>query len=110
MVGIFFADVLVTSVAAWLVVSASGHGKNGFLEAGVAWGWSLIAVVAGTGVILGMTGGFGATGFLVFHAAILAGLLGARRQRLTADLAEVRLVLAQTRQFFLTPGSEAWIG
>jgi hypothetical protein len=109
-VGIFFAEVLVMSVAAWLLVCASGHGKHGSLEAGLAWGWSLIALVAGTGVILGMTGGFGALGFSAFHAAVLAGLMVARRHRLKSDRAKLSAVGREIRQFFSTPGSERLIG
>src|ERR1035437_10734676 len=90
------------SVAAWLLVCASGHGKHGSLEAGLAWGWSLIALVAGTGVILGMTGGFGALGFSAFHAAVLAGLMVARRHRLKSDRAKLSAVGREIRQVFST--------
>ena len=110
MVAIFITDVLVTGVAAWLLACASGHGRHGFLEAALAWGWSLVALAAGAGVILGITGGFGAVGFFVFHGVLLLGLLVARRRQLAADRETLRVVGRQAREFFATPGGDRWIG
>jgi hypothetical protein len=110
LLGIFLADALVTSIAAWLLVSASGHGGRGCLEAGLAWFWSFIALIAGAGVILGMTGGFGGTGFLAFHGIVLMGLVLARKRSLAADFAALGLACRQTRQFFNTPGSDRLLG
>jgi len=109
MAAIFLTDVVITAAAAWLLVCASGHGKHGFLEASLAWLWSLMALAAGAGVILGLTGGFGAVGFLVFHGVLLGALLVARRTRLAADRETLRIVGRQFRQFFATPGSERLI-
>ena len=109
MPAIFLTDVLVTGVAAWLLVCASGHGKHGILEAGIAWVWSLVALAAGAGVILGLTGGFGPVGFLVFHGVLLAGLLVARRNQLATDREMLRSVGRQARQFFATPGGDRLI-
>ena len=109
MPAIFITDVLVTLAAAWLLVCAGGHGRHGFLEAGIAWLRSLLALAAGAGVILGVIGGFGALGFLIFHGGVLAGLLGVRRRLLAADLAAWRAAVMQTRQFFTTPGPDPLI-
>jgi hypothetical protein len=106
---IFLTDVLVTAGAAWLVVCASGHGRHGFLEAGVAWLWSLLALVAGAGVVLGIIGGFGAGGFLLLHSVVLAGLLAVRRKEWTNDRETLRRVVDGVRRFFATPGPERLI-
>jgi hypothetical protein len=108
--GIFLADAMVTGIAAWLLVCASGHGRRGCLEAGLAWFWSFIALIAGTGVVLGMTGGFGEIGFFAFHGIMLIGLLLARRRLIAADFAALGLVSRQARQFFNTPGSDRLLG
>jgi hypothetical protein len=101
---------MVTGIAAWLLVCASGHGGRGCLEAGLAWFWSFIALIAGAGVILGMTGGFGGTGFLVFHGIGLMGLLIVRRHLIAADFAALGLVGRQARKFFNTPGNDRLLG
>jgi hypothetical protein len=106
----FLTDAMITSIAAWLVVCAGGHGGRGCLEAGLAWLWSFIALIAGAGVVLGLTGGFGAMGFLAFHGAVLAGLVIARRRWLTADFAALGSARRQTRQFFDTPGGDRLLG
>jgi hypothetical protein len=108
--GVFLADAVATGIAAWLLVCAGGHGGRGCLEAGLAWAWSCVALIAAGGVILGITGGFGAGGFLVFHGAVLAGLVLARRHRRAADWAGLSLAGRQARQFFNTPGSERFLG
>jgi hypothetical protein len=110
LLGTFFADALVTSIAAWLLVSASGHGGRGCLEAGLAWFLSFIALIAGAGIVLGMTGGFGGTGFLAVHGIALTGLVLARKQSLAADLAAWGQTCRQTRQFFNTPGNNRLLG
>lgn len=104
------ADAVATSIAAWLLVCASGHSGRGCLEAGLAWFWSCIALIAGAGVILGITGGFGPSGFLVFHGLVLAGLVIARRRRRIADWAALGLAGRQARLFFNTPGSDRLLG
>lgn len=81
----FLADVGVTAGASWLMVVAAGHSGRGFLEAVLAWFLALVALVTGVGVLLGETGGFGPTGFLLGHATILGGLMIARRGRLASD-------------------------
>ncbi len=109
MAAIFLTDVGVTLAAAWLLVCAGGHAKHGFLEAGIAWLWSLLALAAGAGVILGLTGGFGAPGFLVFHSGLLGALLVVRRSHLAADRELLGRAVGQVRQFFATPGCDRLI-
>jgi hypothetical protein len=107
---IFFTDAVLTAAAAWLLAGAAGHCRNGWLEAGLAWCWSLVALVAGAGVILGMTGGFGPLGFLAFHAAALAVLLLARRRHLDSGLGELRTDGREAREFFNSPGRARVLG
>lgn len=107
--GIFLVDLVVTGAAAWLLVCASGHGRHGLLETGLAWCWSCVALVAGAGVVLGVTGGFGATGFLALHAAALAALALGRRRQLAEDRIALGLAGRQARQFFSTPGPDRLI-
>ena len=57
-----------------------------------------------------MTGGFGEIGFLVFHGAVLTGLVFTRRQSLAADFAALSLAGRRTRQFFNMPGGARLIG
>ncbi|RFC41661.1 MAG: hypothetical protein DUW69_002569, partial [Verrucomicrobia bacterium] len=109
MAAIFLIDVLVTMAAAWLLVCAGDHAKHGFLETGIAWLWSLLALAAGAGVILGFTGGFGATGFLVFHSALLGTLVVVRRPQLAADRELLGRTGGQVRQFFATPDCDRLI-
>lgn len=88
---ILTVDAGITGAAAWLWVRASGHGERGGVEAALAWLWSFVALIAGTGVVLGMTGGFGPVGFFVVHALGLGGMLLARRNRLGSDWAAWRV-------------------
>jgi hypothetical protein len=103
--GVFAADVAVTGIAAWLLVCASGHAGRGCLEGALAWLWSVTALVAAAGIILGITGGLGPAGFLGAHSVVLATIALFRRRTLHADLAALRSACAQARQFFNTPGT-----
>lgn len=105
---LFFADAATTAIAAWLLVCASGHAGRGPLEAALAWAWAGVALIAGTGVILGMTGGFGPAGFLVFHFAILVSLVLARHRQLGDDGAALALVCRQARNFFNATGADRY--
>ncbi len=79
------------------------------LETGVAWGWASVALVAGAGVVLGETGGFGPVGFLAAHGA-LAGLAAFwRRRALGADWEAWRSWAREVRAFFNAPGAELGI-
>ena len=76
------------------------------LETGVAWGWAGVALVAGSGVVLGETGGFGPLGFLAMHGA-LAGLVAFwRRRARRADLEAWQNWARAVRAFFNAPGAE----
>lgn len=103
-------DAAIVGTAAWLLVRASGHGERGALEAGLAWLWSFVALIAGVGVILGMTGGFGVGGFLVGHALALGGLLLARRGLLGADWAAWRAFGRHNNPFRNLTGGERALG
>ncbi|MBC7368672.1 MAG: hypothetical protein H7343_17990, partial [Undibacterium sp.] len=102
--GIFLADAVITSVAAWLLVRADRHAGRGFLEAFLAWSWSFVALITGAGVVLGIAGGFGAAGFLALHGAVLAALALTRRRTLATDFKSLRLTGSQLREFLNTPG------
>ncbi len=103
-------DAALVGVAAWLVVAASGHARRGALETGLAWGVAFAALVAGAGVILGATGGFGPGGFLALHALALVGLILARRPVLAADFDAGRLQLREVRRHLDTAGPERAVG
>lgn len=106
MPGVLLTDVLVTAAAAWLLACAAGHSGGGFLEAALAQSLSFVGLVAGAGVVLGATGGFGPFGFLALHAAVLVGMALARRRRLAADLGALAAALRQARRFLNTAGAE----
>ncbi len=110
MLGFFLADAIVTSGAAWLLTCAGGHDGRGSLEAGLAWSWSFVALIAGAGVLLGMTGGFGELGFLAAHGILLAGLVIARRRVAAADYAALCAAGRQARKFLNTPGGDRLLG
>ncbi len=82
---VFFIDAILTAIAAWLVVRATGHGTQRVLEAGLAWSLAFVALVAGAGVVLGEIGALGARGFCAFHAGVLGLLLVWRRRDLAGD-------------------------
>jgi hypothetical protein len=90
-------DAALVAAAAWLVAVAGGHARRGVLEAGLAWGLAGVALVAGTGVVLGATGGFGPNGFLALHAGLLVVLLALRHRSLAADAARLGRMLKDTR-------------
>lgn len=107
---VFYADVLVVALAAWVIACASNHQRQGFLEAGLAWSWACVGVVAGTGTILGLTGGFNAFGFFIFHLAFLLILATWRHRERRADFQSLTTALRAGAEFFKTPGIEKWIG
>lgn len=109
MSGTFLADAIITGIAAWLFVCASGHGSNGWLEAALAWLWSCVALIAGVGAVLGITGGFAPSGFLAGHALVLAVVVITRRRMLAADWLALRATGKRGGQFLRTPGGERWI-
>jgi hypothetical protein len=107
---IFYTDLVVVSVAAWLVVCAADHAERGFLESALAWLWAFTALVAASGIVLGIMGGFGPAGFLALHAAALAILAAARRRHLADDGRSLRLAAIQARTFFNSHGGERLLG
>lgn len=74
------ADAVLVALTAWLGLCAAGLQRRGLVEATLGWLLLALAWIAGSGVLLGMVGGLGRSGFLALHAAVLAGGLLWRRQ------------------------------
>jgi hypothetical protein len=77
---LFTADALLIAVTAWIGVCAAGLTKKGLLESSLGWILLGLSWIVFSGVLLGMIGGLGRDGFLIFHAVGLAGLLSVRRK------------------------------
>ena len=75
----FLIDAVMVGIAAWLGVCVAGLGRRGLIEASLGWLLLALAWVAASGVLLGMGGGLGRSGFFLTHAAGLTGLLIWRR-------------------------------
>lgn len=103
--GLFLVDAGMVAVNAWLALRAVGGGTSGRLEPFLSWGLMFIAVVAGSGAILGLTGTLGRGGFFVLHAGLLALLLAGRRRHRRADATAARDWLAGLRQL---PAGPDW--
>jgi hypothetical protein len=109
---VFAADAGLVFWAAWLGVCAAGLDRRGLIESSLGWLLLALAWIAGSGVLLGLGGGLGRSGFLGFHAVGLAGLLLWRRQRWHEDVREWwewctawgRLVRGGTPEGWLTAG------
>ncbi len=108
-VGGFLVDALATAVAAWLIACASGHVRRGIIEPILAWGLAFIGLVAGAGVVLGETGGFGPRGFLIFHGVVLALLVAARWRVRESDMTATRQWLAALRGVCEERGPARWL-
>lgn len=78
--GFFLTSFVMVGITAWLAACAAGLGRRGLVESTLGWLLLAVAWVAGSGVLLGLAGGLGRSGFLLLHAAGLAGLLAGRRQ------------------------------
>ena len=96
-------------MAAWLLACAAGHARRGVIEPALAWGLAVMALIAGAGVVLGETGGFGPIGFLALHAVALALLLFARRATLRADATAGWIWIGDLRAVFATRGAAGWL-
>jgi len=83
--------------------------RRGVIEPALAWGLAVVALIAGTGVILGETGGFGPAGFLTLHAAAFAVLAFGRRAMIRADVAAARIWVGDLRAGFALPGAARWL-
>lgn len=75
----FSADACLVAWAAWLAVCAAGLHRRGLVEASLGWLLLALAWIASSGVLLGLGGGLGRTGFFIIHAAGLMALLVGRR-------------------------------
>jgi hypothetical protein len=95
---------LLTGAAAWLVVAACGHARQGPLEAALAWGLASLALATGAGVVLGEIGPFAPRGFLAVPCCVLAALALGRRRHLATDFADLRDNLQQARQLLNSGG------
>lgn len=76
---VFSADAALVAWAAWLGVCAAGLHRRGLVESSLAWLLLALAWIAASGVLLGLGGGLGRTGFFIVHAAGLVALLRWRR-------------------------------
>lgn len=76
---VFVADVMLVAWAAWLGVCAAGLHRRGLVEASLGWLLLALAWIAGSGVLLGLGGRLGRTGFFFTHAVGLTALLVWRR-------------------------------
>lgn len=76
---VFSADAVLVAWAAWLGVCAAGLHRRGLVESSLGWLLLSLAWIAASGVLLGLGGGLGRTGFFILHAAGLAALLAGRR-------------------------------
>jgi hypothetical protein len=101
------AHALVVVAAAWLLVRTFLPAAAGRLEHLLAWGWSFIAVIAGTGVVLGGIGGLSATGFWTAHLVALLLLAVGRRARWPGDWVALRRLGHGVGNYFRTAGGEA---
>ncbi|MES1194896.1 MAG: hypothetical protein ABUL65_03305, partial [Opitutus sp.] len=102
----FLMDVAVVLWAAWLLVRTLAGDTGGLLERILAWGLAGFILVAGTGVLLGATGGLGQPGFLLVHGAVLAGLVLARKSRRGDDWAALRMLAGDMGRIVRAPGAE----
>ncbi len=91
---VFVLDALAVAAVAWLLVRSAGDELSSCLEQLLAWGLAGLMVVAGSGVVLGLTGGLGQVGFLGVHGLLLVVFAGARKSRLREDVAAFRSVFA----------------
>lgn len=93
-------------MAAWLLACTGRQVRHGFLEALIAWLWWGVALVSGTGILLGITGGFNAAGFFASHLLVLAAVGAARRHSLANDWSLLKERAGEAGQFFRAPGGE----
>ena len=90
---LFALDALVVAAAAWLLVRSFSSELPSALEQSLAWGLGALLIVAGSGVVLGLFGGLGQTGFLATHVVVLAAFLAGRSSRWREDLGAGRVLL-----------------
>ncbi len=106
---IFAADAALVALAAWLGLCAAGLGRRGLVETSVGWLLLALAWIAGSGILLGLGGGLGRSGFLVLHAAGLAGLLLWRRKQWREDVRQGRAWLAAWGRLVGGGTPEGWL-
>ena len=98
----------MVGIAAWLGVCAAGLNRRGLIEASLGWLLLALAWVAASGVLLGMGGGLGRSGFFLTHAAGLTGLLIWRRSW-REDGRQWLDWLAAWRRLFCSGTPEGWL-
>ena len=103
---LFWTDVGITAATAWRLACIGPHTRHGFLEALLTWMWWGVALVAGTGLFLGVTGGFSAVGFFGGHLALLVIAMIGRRRFLADDWSTLKNHAGQAAKFFTHPGWE----
>jgi hypothetical protein len=105
---VFLADAAMVAGVAWLGVCAAGLNRRGLIESSLSWLLLVLAWVAGSGVLLGLGGGLGRSGFFLTHVAGLIGLLIWRRSW-REDGRQWLDWLAAWRRFFCNGTPEGWL-
>ncbi|SDS09133.1 glycosyltransferase family 39 protein [Opitutus sp. GAS368] len=106
---IFAADAALVGLTAWLGLCAAGLGRRGLIEASQGWLLLALAWIAGSGILLGLGGGLGRSGFLGLHAAGLAVLLLGRRKQWRGDIGQGRDWLAAWGRLVRGGTPEGWL-
>ncbi len=106
---IFAADAALVGLTAWLGLCAAGLCRRGLIEASLGWLLLALAWIAGSGILLGLGGGLGRSGFLVLHAAGLAGLLLGRRKQWREDIGQGRAWLVAWSRLVRGGTPEGWL-
>lgn len=95
-------DALLIGMGAWLLVRLFADELPSALEQLLAWGLAAMGLIAGAGILLGMTGGLGRFGFLWVHLVVLVAVAGVRRAAWRDDFRAWR-ALVDWRARFLAP-------
>ena len=82
---LFVVDALLVTVAAWFMVRRLAAELPSALEQLLAWGLMALLVVAGSGVLLGLTGGLGQRSFVGVHFLVLVAFAAVRKHRWRED-------------------------
>lgn len=105
---VFSIDFVLVMILAWRSLSWLENSEGGLVE--TTLGWILLALVwiVGPGVILGMTGGLGRWGFLIFHAASLS-LFCFSKNGLSKDTRRMAVFVSDWRQFLSHRAPESFV-
>ncbi len=82
---LLLGETIAVAISAWLVVRLRAADARDGIEQATAWGVLFVMIIAGSGVLLGATGGLGRGGFAAVQFTTLIALLFVRRRHLPAD-------------------------